>query len=164
MKAVLHSCAYCLDFLREQVSDVSPGDMVAQPNGIANHPAWVIGHLTHSCELLGGEIGVPPWLPADWAERFGSGSTPVADVRAYESKEVALAKLRDAQSRITHAVGQLDDRQLDAPLPDERCRVLLPTIRHALTQVLVAHTANHVGQLTLWRKTMGLPPLRRSFE
>jgi hypothetical protein len=164
MKAVLHSFAYCLDFLREQVADVSAADMVAQPGGIANHPAWVIGHLTHSCELLGGEIGLSPWLPDDWAGRFGTGSLPVADTRVYETKETALAMLRDAQLRIARAVEQLDDRQLDAPLPDERCRVLWPTVRHALAHVLIAHTANHVGQLTLWRKAMSLPPLGRSFE
>jgi hypothetical protein len=164
MHTVLHSFAYSLDFLGEIVADVSGADMVAQPNGIMNHPAWVIGHLTHSCELLGGEIGLSPWLPDGWAKRFGTGSVPVADTTDYESKLASLAMLRDAQSRITQAVLQLDDCQLDAPLPDERCRVLWPTVRHALTHVLVAHTANHVGQLTLWRKALGLPPMTRSFE
>jgi hypothetical protein len=53
MKPVLHSFAYALNFLREQVADVGAADMVAQSNGIMNHPAWVIGHLTYSCEHLG---------------------------------------------------------------------------------------------------------------
>jgi hypothetical protein len=79
MKPVLHSFAYCLDFLREQVADVAAADMVAQPNGIMNHPAWVIGHLTYTCQQLGGAIGQPAWLPNDWAARFGTGSVPVAD-------------------------------------------------------------------------------------
>jgi hypothetical protein len=37
MEPVLHSFAYRLDFLREQVADVPPDDMVAQPDGIMNH-------------------------------------------------------------------------------------------------------------------------------
>ena len=164
MDPVLHSFAYALDYLREQLADVAPADMVAQPNGIVNHPAWVVGHLTHSCELLGGVIGLPAWLPGDWAGRFGTGSVPVADVGRYEPKGAALALLRDAQSRITHAVGRLDDARLDAPFPDEAYREIFPTVRHALTQVLVGHTANHVGQLTVWRRAMGLPRLARSFE
>ncbi len=53
MKPVLHSFVYCLDFLREQVADVAAADMVAQPNGIMNHPAWVIGHLTYTCQIVG---------------------------------------------------------------------------------------------------------------
>ena len=70
MKPVLHSFAYCLDFLREQVADIAAPDMVVQPNGIMNHPAWIIGHLTNTCQKLGGAIGLPEWLPIDWAKRF----------------------------------------------------------------------------------------------
>lgn len=164
MNPVLHSFAYCLDYLCEQVADVAAADMVAQPNGIMNHPAWVIGHLTHSCQLLGGAIGLPEWLPNDWAGRFGTGSVPVADAGLYETKDTALATLGDAQSRITRAVERLDDSQLDEPFPDASYRDVFPTIRHALTQVLVGHTANHIGQLSVWRRAMSLPPMGRPFE
>ena len=164
MNPVLHSFAYALDYLREQIADVPAADMVAQPNGILNHPAWVVGHLTHSCELLCGVCGQPPWLPAEWAGRFGTGSVPVPDADRYEAKGDALAILRDAQSRITAAVAELDDARLDVPFPDEAYRDVFPTVRHALTQVLVGHTAMHVGQLTVWRRAMGLPRMARSFE
>ena len=164
MNAALHSFAHALDYLREQVADVSPPDMAAQPHGIVNHPAWTISHLTHSCEMLGGVIGVPPWLPHDWARRFGTGSVPVPDVRHYEPKDRALALLRDGQSRLTAAVRQLDDARLDMPFPDESYQRVFPTVRHALTQVLVGHTANHIGQLTVWRRAMGLPRMARAFE
>ncbi len=164
IEPVLHSFAYGLDFLREQVADVAADDMVAQPNGIMNHPAWVIGHLTFACQLLGGAIGLSPWLPDDWAQRFGTGSVPVKDAGRYETKADALAILADAQARLGAGIEQLNDTQLDAPFPVESYRVVFPTIRHALTQVLVGHTANHVGQLSVWRRAMGLPPMARGFE
>jgi len=163
MKPVLHSFAYCFDFLSEQVADVRPTDMVAQPNGIMNHPSWVIGHLAFSCQALGGEIGLPEWLPTAWAELFGTGSIPVADTVMYDHKGELLEILHDAQSRITHAVKRLNDSQLDEPLPDEKYRVILPTVRHAIIQVLVAHSANHIGQLTIWRQVMHLPRMTRPF-
>lgn len=164
MEPVLHSFAYCLDFLREQVADVPAKDMVAQPNGIASHPAWVIGHLTHTFQLLGDVIGLHPWLPDHWASRYGTGSLPVADVGAYESKEDALSLLGDAQRRINDAVRRLNATRLNEPFPDPSYRDVFPTIGHALTQVLVGHTANHIGQLSLWRRAMGLPRMGRSFE
>jgi len=164
MKPVLHSFAYCLDFLREQVADVAAADMVAQPNGVMNHPAWVIGHLTQICQNLGGVIGAPPWLPDDWAKRFGTGTLPVADASVYETKDNALAMLRDAQSRITQAVEQLNESRLDEPFPDESFRDVFPSIRHFLTQVLVGHSAYHIGQVGVWRRAMGLPPIGRLFE
>jgi hypothetical protein len=106
MDAALHSFAYGLDFLREQVADVPAADLAAQPNGIRNHPAWVVGHLTFTCQLLGGVIGVPEWLPEGWAGRYGPGSQPSPDAGRYEAKDEALAILRDAQERISGAVAR----------------------------------------------------------
>lgn len=162
MKTVLHSFAYCLDYLREQVADVAASEMVAQPNGMMNHPAWVVGHLTHICQLSGGVIGTPEWLPDDWAKRYGTGTGHA--VGLYEIKNDALAIFGDAQTRIIQAVERTDDSDLDEPFPDEAYRDVFPTIRHALTQVLVGHAANHVGQVSVWRKAMGLPPMKRPFE
>lgn len=163
MKAIIDSFDYCLDFLREQVSDISEPDFVAQPNGILNHPAWVIGHLTGSCQALGREIGVEPWLPENWAARFGTGSRPVLDLSVYESGHESLQILRDAQSRITDSVLRLPPVRLDLPLNHQRYGPAIPTVRHAIVQMLVAHSAYHVGQLTLWRNQMGMKSLGRSF-
>lgn len=164
IKPVLHSFAYSLDFLREQVADVPETEMIAQPNGIMNHPAWVIGHLIFICQALGGAIGLPPWLPPEWASRYGPGSVPAPDPGLYETKSTALAMLDDAQSRLAEAVDQLEDARLEDPFPDQSYRFLFPTLGHAFTQVMVGHTAFHVGQVGVWRKGMGLPSLGRSFE
>lgn len=164
MQPALHSFAYCLDYLREQVADVADADIAAQPANNMNHAAWVIGHLVHACQLLGGVIGLNPWLSPDWPERYGTGSKPTADRSAYESKTELLEILRDAQERMTKAVEDLEDTSLEEPFPDPSYLDVFPTVRHALTQVLVGHTANHVGQLSLWRKALGLGPMSRSFE
>jgi hypothetical protein len=164
MKPVLHSFAYGLDFLREQVEDVGDKDMVAQPNGIMNHPAWTIGHITAATHLLARTIGVAKWLPTEWVQNYRTGSKPVADADIYDSKNELLSKLREAQSKITEAIENLTDSQLDELFPAEAYRDVFPTIRHALTQVLIGHIGFHVGQVSLWRKAMGLPPMKRSFE
>lgn len=164
MKPVLHSFAYGLDFLRLQVANVSEADLVAQPEGIANHPTWVMGHLTFSCQMIGGVIGVAEWLPEGFGGRFGPGSAPVSDLGAYEPKQTALERLRDAQWRITQAVEAMNDAQLDRPFPDPSYLDVFPTVGHALTQVLVGHLGYHVGEVTVWRRAMGLPRLERSFE
>lgn len=163
MDTVLQSFSYCLDYLGDQVADLTDVEMVAQPEGFLNHPAWVVGHLTCSCLALGGEIGLAPWLPKTWAKRFGTGSKPLSDVSAYESKSESLEILRDAQSRVTLAIQGLTPDQLDQPLACDHYDDVLPTVRHAVVQMLVAHTANHVGQLTMWRRAMGLPGIKRHF-
>ena len=105
MDPVLHSFRYANDFLREQVANVSERDLVALPPGLSNHPAWVVGHLTHSCELLGGVIGVKPWLPASYEKLFGAGSLPVADAQVYGPREAVLTQVLVGHT--SHHVGQV---------------------------------------------------------
>src|SRR5262245_3525130 len=164
MNAVLHSFNYALDFLREQVADIDATDMTAQPGGVVNHPAWVIGHLTFACQLLGGAIGLRRWLPDHWQQCFAPGCTPVSDPNFYPAKGELLAGLSDAQVRITERISQLSEAELDAPFPVESYLDVFPTVRHSLTQVLVGHTAYHVGQIALWRRAQGLPAMTRSFQ
>src|SRR5262245_1585858 len=109
MIPIPHSFNYSLDYLREQVADISTSDLVKQPSGLPNHPAWVIGHLTYTCEMLGGAIGLEPWLPEHWGGRYGSGSKPADDAQKYETKQNLLEILADAQARITRAVAGLDE-------------------------------------------------------
>lgn len=165
MKDALHSFAYSLDFLREQVSDVPAADMTRQPAGAANHPAWTIGHLAFTCQMLAGAVaGTRPWLPEEFAAWYGPGSTPAAEAARYGTKADILARLAESQRRITEAVMGLGATQLDRPFPDPAYVYVFPTIRQAIVQVLVGHTAYHVGQVAVWRRAMGRPAMRRSYE
>jgi uncharacterized damage-inducible protein DinB len=131
--------------------------MVGQVGGVVNHPAWTLGHIAHSFEAIGGEVGMAPWLPQDWAERFGAGTTPVNDPTAYPDKVTLLDALDDGQKRLNGRLAQMSADDLSQPLPDARYRDRLPTVGHALLHILASHTAMHVGQMAVWRRAMGHP-------
>lgn len=154
---ILNSFGLTLDYLHRLVADVEENQLTVQPHGVINHPAWVMGHLAHSFQAIGGERGLPPWLPEDWSERFGTGSTPIPDRTAYPTKQTLLAAIDDGRQRLTAALSILTDRDLAVPLPDERYRSVFPTLGHAVLHILGAHAAVHVGQVTVWRRAMGLP-------
>jgi hypothetical protein len=94
------SLALNLDFLRRMVVDLDEGQMVGQAGGVVNHPAWTIGHLAGSFQLMGGEFGLLPWLPEGWAATFGTGTTPVGDATAYPGKAELLGVLGDDRRRL----------------------------------------------------------------
>ena len=164
MKSVLHSFNYSIDFLKEQVADVSDKDLVVIPQGAANHPAWTIGHLTFVLGMIGTVVGIPMSLPESWAARFGPGSVAESESDLYEEKDVALKMLDEGRRQVNEAVSTLKDSDLDQPFPDPSYRDVFPSVRHALTQVLIGHTAFHVGQISVWRRAMGLPGIGRSYE
>ena len=164
METVLHSFNYSLDYLSELLSDVCECSMVRQAPGVPNHPAWTLGHLVFVSQMIGGVAGLEPWLEDEWANAFGPGSTPVAEALSYPPKEALMSFLNEARSKLTAAVENLDNDTLDRPFPDPSYKDVFPTIRHALTQVMVAHTAFHVGQISAWRRAMDLSAMGRSFE
>jgi hypothetical protein len=158
-------CSYSrtLDYLRQLVADVSDELLTRHSSWAMNHPAWVIGHLVYSCQAIGGEMGINPWLPSDWVKRFGTGSAPVEGKENYPSKQELLDALSDGQGRVTDRLIALGEQGLSAPLPDERHRAVFPTIGHAVLHILTVHAAIHVGQVTVWRRTVGLMPLSETF-
>ena len=102
---VLNSYRLTLAYLRRLVADVPDVDLSRQPNGVANHPAWVMGHLPYSCQALGGELGLATRLPAQWEQLYGTGSIPTSDRSAYPSKEELLAALVTGRWCIQSAYG-----------------------------------------------------------
>lgn len=154
---LLNSLSLNLEFLRRMVADLNDDQMVGQVGGVVNHPAWTLGHIAYGFELMGGEVGMSPWLPEDWTERFGTGSTPVGDPTVYPEKSELLRILEDGQRRLNDRLTEMTTDDLANPLPDARYRDRIPTLGHALLHILASHTAMHVGQLAVWRRAMGLP-------
>ena len=137
MNSAIHSLNYSIEYLKELVADLSNDDMVAQADGMKNHAAWVIGHLAFGCQAMAVQLGVDRWLPDDWGKRFGMGSAPVSDVDCYESKEELLQILDQSADTVAQAIHQLPALKLDDPLPDKNYHDDLPTIRHAIDQILM---------------------------
>jgi hypothetical protein len=145
-----------LSFMLKSVEDLSDEEMFLQPPGVPNHAAWTLGHVICSCQEMAAEMGVERWLAPDWESRFGYGSTPLP--ASCMSKAELLAAALDASDRLRTALLELDERKLSEPLPDEAARNILPTISHALVQIVAAHSAFHAGQLAAWRRAIGKKP------
>ncbi len=154
---ILNSLALHVQTLHDLTADLSGGQMTQQPTGVPNHPAWTIGHLAHSFDAVGQEVGLPTRLPNTWGDTYGTGSRPETVAQAYPPKQDLLELLDDGHRRIRDRLNTMDDDALCAPLPDEELRTTLPTLGDALLHILIGHTAAHLGQLAVWRKAMGLP-------
>jgi hypothetical protein len=160
---ILNSFSMTMTFLEQLVADIPDEQLTEQPSGVTNHPAWIIGHLAVSLQAMGRELGLTSWLPEDWPERFGIGSQPTSERRVYPSKQDLLENLEEGRRRVAVALLSFDRERLSVPWPDERFLPFFPTIGHAVTHILGAHAAVHVGQVTVWRRAMGLQPLSDPF-
>ena len=143
------------------VADLSEKQMVAQPAAHMNHPAWVLGHLLlveyNFLRLVNNGQG--PQAEAGWAEVYGMKSVPSPEGAKYVGKEIYLAKLVELRAQIIARLKVMSPEDFAQPHPDPARRERFPTIGHAAMFYSTWHEAYHAGQLSAWRRALGLPPV-----
>lgn len=154
---LLRSHAMNMEHANRLTADLNEQQMVSQPAQGVNHPAWIIGHLALSFQMIGGELGLKSWLPADWVGLFETGSDPATTGSGYPTKAELVHALAEGEQHLTTALGSMKDEDLDEVLPDEQHRYVFPTLGFAVLHILTVHTATHLGQLSAWRRMIGLP-------
>ncbi len=158
MDAVVRQCRELCAYARRMVETIDDAQMTAQPvPGVTlNHPAWILSHLRVYAELLarilrGQEVEDPIDHP------FGRNSEPQDDPAAYLGRLELLAAYEQAYEDACGALLTADPGTLAAPCPIGRWRTRFPIVAHLPTQFLLKHNATHLGQLSAWRRAMGLP-------
>ncbi len=126
-----------------------------------NHAAWVFGHLGQYpatiLSLIGRDDLAAVHNHSTWAEWFGFGSVCVADdARLPSGRELVAAWSAATRATIT-ALQEADDSTLLAPQTIERWKERWPVKVQGVNFLMCAHSMFHLGQLSAWRRTMGLP-------
>ncbi len=158
---VTYLYGFNLGFADLLVKDLSTEQMAAQPDGVINHPAWSLGHLVVAADNLGQLLGLESTLPDGWSEIFKTGGEPSDDPSVYPSKEEILGALKEQHARNTEAVKGVDASRLAEPHPDEARRKYFPTVGDMVVFLMTSHEMHHLGQITAWRRAMGLGPAVR---
>ena len=158
MKMIVDLAEGHRQLLDQMLADVPPGEMCRQPNGLRNHAAWQVGHLAFVrsavAKLLGGE---DPGLGEEWGAKFGRGTEPTDDPAHDPAKEDLVAKFAAAHEAALRAVGRADDAALERPNPIPGLAKRFPTMRALVVGMFGTHDGLHLGQLSVWRRAMGLP-------
>jgi hypothetical protein len=150
-----------LGYGQKLVADVPDDQMCAQPvsGKVMNHPAFILGHLAlvndgRASALSGQTLGVAAKL--EWKEMFGMGAKPSSDRGRYPSKTELLKAFEEAHAHLGEAAAKATAEVLAQPAP-EPMRSRFPTIGNMVLGVMTSHFATHLGQLSAWRRAMGLP-------
>ncbi len=154
---ILHCYGVNLNYTKMLVADLSPQQMTEQPRPGMNHAAWILGHLAASGTFAAGLLGVEMPLREGWEEKFGMKSAPVDDPAAYPSKEELLEAFEQVHATVSEAVQAADPQRLAQPTPQEQFRSIVPTIGDAVVFMMMTHEVTHIGQLSAWRRALGLP-------
>lgn len=130
----------------------------------SNHPAFVLGHLAlypirtmQFLQVPAGATVVPP----TYEPLFKAGAECVDDPdgKIYPSLAELRSAFSDSYKAAIAAVEAAPDEAFAGPNPLEgRPRELFPTIGAAINFYLIGHVQVHLGQISAWRRAMGLAP------
>jgi len=137
----------------------------ATPGGVkvvSNHPVFVFGHLSlynrRVLALLNMPEGVAA-VPAEWDGLFKAGveCKDDPDGTIYPALSVVTKKFFEGFDAAVAAVKTADDALLLEPNPMEgRMKEMCPVKAQMITFVLNAHPMSHFGQISAWRRMIGL--------
>ena len=139
------------------LGDLKPSDFDHQPLPGVNSPAWVLGHLVlverKAIGLLGGKLDP---LPEGFEARFATTGKPAGPPTDANDGPELLEEFYATRDALIAAVIAADDATLDAPHP--RASALFQTVGE-FAAFMAQHTAMHVGQVTVARRSLGYPPV-----
>jgi len=151
--------AFLLDYARKLADGIADAHLADQPAPGLNHPAWILGHLSIGTDIARQLLGKPTACPESWPELFGPGSTPRPDRSVYPSKEELLGALARGHEAVARASAEVSPESLAGRHTVDLAflKESIPTVGDLLAHLMTTHEATHLGQLSAWRRMMGLP-------
>ena len=156
MDSTIVAFRFTLRFANLLVADIDDDQMARQPHPGMNHPAWVLGHYAIGADFVAQLLGQPMLTDDDWMATFGPGSTPTSDRSAYPSRDALLEVVNNTHVRAIEFMATATPEQLAAANETPFFPDVFPTVGDLLTHLLTTHAALHLGQLSAWRRCVGL--------
>lgn len=126
----------------------------------SNHPAFVFGHLSLYFPRILAMLGQPALPNAPKFEDLFKDGKPCLDDpdgKTYPPMEAVMGHFTKGYEAAVAALGKASDADLAKQNPNEgRSRELFPTFGDAFNFYLGAHMMSHFGQVSAWRRMMGL--------
>lgn len=134
---------------------------------VTNHPAFVYGHLAiYPARVLGlaGKDASTVTPPAAWNDLFKAGAECRDDAEGtiYPGKDELVKSMLEWHRAALVVVEAMTEEEFKAPNPaGGRFSEIMPTMGAATMFLFGGHAMMHLGQVSAWRRVMGLPSAMR---
>lgn len=155
-QSLIFSYKWGADTFERLVSDVDDAQFADQPVEAINHPAWLLGHITTYHDVIVALLAGQPF-DNPWDAPCGKNSTPTSDRSVYASKDEILRLHREGFERGAEAIRSAPAQAWTASFDHPEWGKQFDAVAPAVVFLATTHQALHLGQLSGWRRAMGLP-------
>ncbi|HRQ75476.1 MAG TPA: DinB family protein [Phycisphaerales bacterium] len=156
------SClARTLGYAEALVRDIPADQFAHMPHPQMNHPAFIMGHLSIYPDRLLKMVGRAELVReiSGYADLFSAAAKCLDQPGLYPPKDEIVGYYMERYRTIRDVVAQLPDEVFTRENPMEgRLKELFPTIGGAVNFMLNNHNMMHLGQISAWRRAVGLGP------
>jgi hypothetical protein len=158
--AILDCMKLNLGYAEKLLADIPVEKFAHMPHPTMNHPAFCIGHLAlypdKALTLIGrGALTAPR---ADYEELFSHAATYVDDASRYPARDEIIAYFNERHRALMSALPDVAEATLQQPHPGPgRTAEMFSTIGSAVNFYMNNHVMLHLGQISAWRRAVGLP-------
>ncbi|MEO1498680.1 MAG: DinB family protein [Planctomycetota bacterium] len=139
------------------LDDVTDEQFVTRPGGNMNHPAWIIGHVSLYHDATLSLLAGKPFKEPKDDPLFGyDGDGPIDDIEPYGSKQLMVERFADSHEVVAQAVLSASPADFARAPSLPRWAAMYPTVEFLLPDLLLFHEGMHIGQISTWRRAMGL--------
>lgn len=157
---VLGPARRTLDFAQLVTKDIPADTFAHMPHPTMNHPAFCLGHLSLYPNRLFTLIGQPNKIieKKGWEDLFKMGVACVEQDGRYPHKDEIVAGYVERYSAIIKTLETTNEDIYARENPMEgRMKEIFPYVGLAINFMLNNHPMMHLGQVSAWRRAMGLP-------
>lgn len=151
---------------KKLLEDISPEKFCRKPiqDGVVtpmNHPAFHYGHLALYSERIAGLFDLPKdglQAPQGFSELFKKGC-PCHDDREgkiYPSMDSITTSYFNGHEKLLELLVSVPDQVYYKPNFEEASKDRYPTVGSFVLYLLTAHANSHFGQVSIWRRCVGL--------
>lgn len=129
-----------------------------------NHPAFIFGHLSlypsRIFKLL--EVEQPGIIPPkSYYDQFMIGAECLNDPerKIYPAKDELVNFFIKSTDLVIKELPNIPEEKFYAINVEERSKDRFPIVGSFISYLLISHANGHLGQISTWRRCMGLPPV-----
>ena len=153
---LVHALSCTQLMVQRFTADLGPADYLHRPTPKANCAAWTLGHLALSDRHVLKQLGIElPPLPEGFDKRF-SRDEGCPQAKDFGDVSQILPIFNEHRTRLIEAIKAAPPERFEKSM--EKPHPMFKTFGEYVT-FMAAHTAMHVGQITIIRRSLGRPPI-----
>jgi hypothetical protein len=148
------------DYALTLVKDIPADKFAHMPHPNMNHPAFNLGHLSIYPNRIFTLLDRKDLVVDNprYTELFAAGVACVEQDGRYPAKDEIVHAFTTGYTKLLNIMPTVTDAMLAKPNPIEgRMREIFPLVGIGVNFMLNNHTMMHLGQISAWRRAVGLP-------